>query len=198
MAPDDGRPGWGNGRPTRGRMSRIDRLEPELKELLDELLRSGVPQREIVERLREPLEARGEKPISTSSLNRYATRMESVGRHIRESREVADAWIARLGQQPTGELGQLIVEIVRTLTFQTALRGAEADPDDPEAALDARTLGDLALAAQRLERAAEIGRKREAAIREAAAREAAAAARQAGASQSTEDAIMAALLGRSA
>ena len=66
--------------PTRGRPGRIQRLPREIKEQLDTLLRSGVTQqKEIIAHLAPLLEAVGEKPLSYSSLNRYATRMTAGG-----------------------------------------------------------------------------------------------------------------------
>ncbi|MXX62974.1 MAG: DUF3486 family protein [Holophagales bacterium] len=158
-------PGWGEGRRTRGRMSRIDRLEPELKRELDGLLRSGVPQTEIIERLRAPLAAAGEAPLSKAGLNRYSTRMEAVGARVKETRAIAEAWVARLGDEPTGEVGQLAIEVLRSIAFDYAINVAErSGGDDPDAppALDAKGIGELALAIQRIERAGEIGRKTEA------------------------------------
>ncbi len=62
-------------RPTRGRMSRIQQLPRDLKDLIDELLRSGVSQKAILERIQPLCEAADVEPISQPSLNRYATRM---------------------------------------------------------------------------------------------------------------------------
>lgn len=164
MAAEGQRPGWGEGRPTRGRMSRIDRLDPEIKEELNRLLRAGVPQTEILDRLRKPLEDSGEAPLSRSGLNRYATRMETVTSRIRESREVAQAYVARIGEEPTGEVGQLTIEILRTLAFDAAAM-PRLDEDGAPIPLDPETIGDLALAISRLERAADISRSREAKMR---------------------------------
>ena len=192
MASDGSRPGRGEGRSTRGRMSRIDQLDQDLKEELNRLLRSGVPQKEIIERLRQPLEARGEPPLSRSGVNRYATRMESVTRRIRESREVAKAYIARIGEEPTGEVGQLTIEILRTLAFDAAAM-PRLDEDGDPIPLDVDAIGDLALAINRLERAADIGRSREAKLRAAVAKEAEQAGLRAGLSDDTAAEIRKAL-----
>ncbi|MXW01605.1 MAG: DUF3486 family protein [Holophagales bacterium] len=155
-------------RVTRGRMSRIDALDPELKDELNQLLRSGVTQKEILERLRGPLEARGEKPLSAAGLNRYATRMESVTQRIRESREIAAAYVAKLGEEPTGDVGQLTIEILRTMAFDSAAQ-PRVDEEGNPVPFDAEMIGDLALAVSRLERAADISRAREAKMRAAIA-----------------------------
>ena len=153
-------------RVTRGRPSRIDQLPMELKERLDDLLRRGVTQAEILKRLEEPLRDAGEEPLSRSGLNRYATRMEKVGAKIREHRAIADAWTAKFGERPTGEVGQLTIETLRTLAFDIVLRS-----EDEETPLDIPEIGELALAIQRLERAATLGRMREREMRAAFAEE---------------------------
>ncbi|WP_156182845.1 phage protein Gp27 family protein [Marinobacter subterrani] len=41
-----------------------------------------------------------EERLSKSAVNRYAVRMNQVGEKLRQSREVAEMWIAKLGAQP--------------------------------------------------------------------------------------------------
>lgn len=163
-------------RRTRGRMSRIDRLDPAVKAQLDKMLRGRVPQAEILERL--------SGHFSRSGLNRYATKMEAVGARIRETRSIAEAWIARLGDEPTGEVGQLAIEVLRTIAFDFVVRAAGGVDEEEEApALDAEAIGDLALAIQRLERAADLGRAREGKMRAALAEQVEPAARAQGLSK---------------
>ena len=161
---------------TRGRMGRIKQLPPEIKAYLDRRLREGASQAAVIEETRAMLAELGEPPLSRSGVNRYAAQMEQVGQQFRESREIAEMWVARFGEEPTGEVGQLIVQMLHTLAFQTtlALTKGDAGPD-PE------TLNELALAVQRLERAAEIGTKRERAWRRQAADKVSKAVRTAGA-----------------
>lgn len=180
-------------RPTRGRPSRIDRLPAPIRERLDDMLRRGATQADILRRLEGPLRDAGEPPLSRSGVNRYATRMERVGRQLREHRAIADAWTARWGEAPTGEVGQLTVEMLRTLAFEVTLRGAEGETE-----IDIPAIGELALAVQRLERAAAIGRAREREMREAVAAEAEQAARGAGIGADTAAAIRAAIEGTAA
>ena len=159
-------------------MSRVHQLPQPIKERLDALLRAGVPQTEILRVTAPLLEAEGERPLSQSGLNRYATRMEAVGRRLRDAREAAAAWTARFGEAPTGELGQHIIEILRGLSFDLSLDAQEHE--DPAARME--LLAQLALAVQRLERAAGMSAARERALRaelaERAADEAEKAARR--------------------
>ena len=169
-------------RPTRGRMSRIQQLPQPIKDRLDELLRAGVPQTEILRVTAPLLDAAGAQPLSQSGLNRYATRMEAVGRRIREARAAAAAWTAKFGEAPTGELGQHVIEILRGLSLDLSLDAQ--DNDDPSARLE--NLAQLALAVQRLERAAGMSAARERALRSELAERAAAEAEEAARRQSAQ------------
>ncbi len=177
---------------TRGRMGRIQQLPDAIRERLDELLRAGVSQRDILRRLEPLLAAAGERPLSAAGLNRYATRVERAGRRIREAREVADAWTAKFGESPAGEVGQHVVELLRVLAFESALAHGADSNDGP---VDAEQLNALALAVQRLERTAEIGARRLRAIRREAADAAGREARRQGLSADAAGAIRAAVEG---
>ena len=165
--------------PRRGRMSRIQRLPDPIRDRLHALLRGGVAQADILARLAPLLAEAGEQPISRSGLSRYATRLEAAGRRLREMREISDAWVARWGEQPSGDIGRHVIEILRGIAMDLAARASDADPDDDAVG----RLGELALAVQRLERAAGISDQRARAIRAEARAEAAQTAEQTAAAQ---------------
>ena len=97
------------------------RLPAEIREQLDALLRSGVTQKEILAHLAPLLKAVGEKPLSYSSLNRYATRMTAAGQRIREMREMTDAWAVRVGEK-WSNVGAYTIELLRTLVNDLTLQ----------------------------------------------------------------------------
>ena len=78
---------------TRGKPSKIDQLPDDIKSELIELLRDkSVTQTEVLERVNTLIREAGlpeEEHISRSGLNRYATRMATVGSRIQEAREVS-------------------------------------------------------------------------------------------------------------
>ncbi|ELR65861.1 hypothetical protein C942_00948 [Photobacterium marinum] len=163
-------------KPTRGRRSKIDLLPPDVKKLLDELLRDGRnSQQDVLEAIHDYIDQQGLPDIikpSRSGLNRYATRMEAIGKDLRDVREVSQALVGQLGDKPTGEVSRLILEIGRTQLFKAMMQASE----DPEAEVNIGMIKDAMLAAQRLESAAMQSHKREKEIRKAFADEAAAAA----------------------
>lgn len=114
--------------------------------------------------------------VSKSAVNRYDLQMREVGERLRQSREVADRWINTLGAAPQGQVGNLINEILRTLSFDVTLYMQEGTLDAETAPAVVGMLKDLALTTQRLEQASAINVKREAEIRKQATEAAASVA----------------------
>lgn len=175
-------------------MGRIQQLPEELRDEINRLLRQGISQVEILDRLKNPLQEAGQAPISRSSLNRYATRMEQTGRRIREAREIAGVWTQKFGEAPTGDLSSHIIEMLRTLTFEITLKAGD---DGAEDAMDVEDVNKLALAVQRLETAAAQSHRREREIREEVAAQAEKEMKRAGISGPVASAVRAALGGDS-
>ncbi len=152
-----------------GTPSTIKTLPPELLEQLQAWLRDPrITQIEATERLNELLVEIGEKPRSKSAVNRYAIQMNEVGERIRQSREMADMWIAKLGNQPQGKVGQLLNEIIRNMAFNTAISMSEEEEPVPP-----KMLKELAWAIEKLENASTINEKRQREIEQAALKKAA-------------------------
>ncbi len=161
--------------------SKVDQLPPDILEKLQELLRDPrVTQMDVTKEINEILAARGEEPISKSGVNRYAVRMDQVGAKLRQSREMAEMWIGKLGAAPQGKIGNLVNEILRTLSFDLALAAQEGELDPDKLPEVAQMLKDLALAQMRLEKAASENVKREEEIRKKVLQEAADLAAKAG------------------
>lgn len=186
-----------------GRQSSIKRLPPDILEQLHALLRDPrVTQLEVVASINALLEERGEVLVSKSAVNRYKLRMDEAGAAMREAREMAEIWIAKLGTAPQGQVGQLINEIIRVLALDVSLEikrlvhGGTVDEERlPEVV---RMLKQLAEALEKLERAASDNERRSAQMREQARREAAALAeaeaKKAGVSAEGVAALRAAIL----
>ena len=195
-------PGKRGKKPTRGKMGRIDQLPQELKDLIHKLFRAGVSQAEVKDTLKLKLAAIGQPPISAATINRYASKMEQVGVRMRQAREVADAWTSKFGESES-KISQHIIEVLRVLIFEHTLQVAEAqDAAGGDGAdgtpLSHEAIAGLALAAQRIERAAEMGAKRERDLRQELAGVVDAEAKRQGLAKDTAAAIRAALLGDAA
>lgn len=182
-------------KPTRGRRSNVHLLPDSVKAELDKLLRDGrMTQQDILAQVNELAEAAGAKGLSRSGLNRYSTKMEQMGSRIREAREVSDAWVAKLGTEPSGDVSQLLIEMVRTLAFDSVLQHAESgEPLEP------KLIKELSIGIEKLEKAAETSQKREIELRKQFAEQAAdaaeTAAKAAGMTKAGAEAIKREILG---
>lgn len=158
--------------------SSIDLLPDEVRDQLNDLLRDRkITQKDAVEQINQILkEMKHPDRLSKSAVNRYAMRMEKVGRRMRESREMASIWIDKFGAQPQGRVGNLINEMLRTLSFDISLILQEGHIDEETAPAIVDMLKDLALTTMRLEKAANLNVEREKEIRTQALEEAAAGA----------------------
>lgn len=167
--------------------SSVDLLPDKVRKQLLELLRNKrVPQNEAVKRINlilESLRAAGDpevldescpKQLSKSAVNRYVVNMEEIGEDLRQSREIADMWIGKLGEAPQGNVGMLAIEIVRTMAFELSMTIKRGGMDAESAPDTIKMVKDLALTCMRLEKSASDNMKREAEIRKQALQDAAA------------------------
>ncbi len=159
-----------------GRQSTIDRLPEPAREAVNAWLRDpAITQEQATERLNELLDQIGhpELKVSRHAVNRYDLRMREVGDKLRQSRQIAEAWIAKLGAAPQGQLGHLVNEMLRTLAFDLSLKMQDGEITAESMPGMIENLKHLSLSVARLERAASENVKREKAIREQAKIEAA-------------------------
>jgi hypothetical protein len=162
---------------TRGRRSKIDLLPEDIRKELDAKLRDGrVTQQDVLDYINDlidqsqlPEDEKAELKLSRSGLNRYASHMETIGKDLRELREVSNALVAQLGDKPTGDVSRMILEIGRTQLFKAMMTNSSKEE------MDIGMIKDAMLAAQRLEAAAMHSHKREKEIRQLFAEEVAAA-----------------------
>lgn len=188
---------------TRGRASKVDLLPEDIRKRLFSMLREKrITQLQIVEEINRLIEDAGlppEQKLSRSGVNRLATENERLARDLRELREQTAALTAELGDKPTGETSRLIMEMARSLLFKGIRKHQIASQDGGD--IDIDFIKEAMLAAQRLERTAEMSHKREKEIRQAFAEEAANAVSEAlrgqdGMSASMESQIRDILLGK--
>ena len=164
------------------RPSSIDLLPAEVREALHAWLRDpGITQTEAADRTNDLLEDLGvEQRVSRHAINRYDLKMRDVGDKLRQSRAVAEVWVAKLGAQPQGQMGLLINEMLRTLAFDLTLKLQDGELTEESMPGVIDQLKHLSLSVMRLERAASENIKRETEIRRQAKEAAAEAAEQVG------------------
>jgi hypothetical protein len=142
--------------------STISKLDPGIRAELDRLLKED---RYTIDQVTAYLRDMGAQ-VSRSAIGRYHQRFEEIGKRMRESREVAKVWADRLGNEPQGDIGKLVMELLRTLAFDVTMEMTEPG-EDGRAQLDPKAINTLALAMQRLEAAGKWNLEREKTMREA-------------------------------
>lgn len=145
------------------RPSSIKRLEPEFRELIDAALKRGVTIMEI----KAKLEGLGVE-VSKSAIGRYKLELDQVGERLRRSREIANAFVEKLGAVPDGRQGRLTVELLQTAIFDTLVPRDNGDAP----ALDTQQILRLSMAVKDLISAEKISADREMRIRADARRQA--------------------------
>lgn len=160
--------------------STIKTLPPDILKQLQALLRDPrVTQLDATARINAILTEQGQEPVTKSAVNRYSIKMDKIGAKLTQSRAIADMWIGKLGNEPQGQTGKLLNEVVRNLAFDTAMHMAEDEKPAPPGAIK-----ELAIAIEKLESAASKNEARDALIRkqanEAAAEKAADIAKRSG------------------
>ena len=187
------------------RKSKVELLPEEIRNTLNVFIRSGnMTQKDILEAVNQMIDDAGlgdDAKLSRTGFNRYAKRMEEMGQRLRQSREVAEVWVSKLGDAPTSDVGKLLQEFVRTMAFETSMKMMEAAEGEEGEVISPKALGQLALVVQRIETAAMSSMKREKEIRSAYAAEAADAVSDElrgvdGMSEQLEDRIRGILLGK--
>lgn len=152
--------------------SSVDRLPPEVRERVEAMLKDGrYTLDEMIDALRREFPT-AQAP-SRSALGRYSQRFDDIGARLRESREVAKIWVDKLGSEPQGDIGKLVMELLRTAAFDATLELQDARDEEGKLVLDPKAISTLALAVQRLEAAGKWNLQREKEIQAAALAQAA-------------------------
>lgn len=101
--------------------SSIDRLPPELRELIGRLRDEGRTIDEILSKLHE-LDAE----VSRSALGRHVKGLAEIGAQMRRSREIATALVSQFGEESDNRLARLNIELMHGVVMQTITAAAEA------------------------------------------------------------------------
>lgn len=138
-----------------GIKGRIKQLPADIKAEVDRLIRDG----STIDRIVAHLRTMG-ADVSRSAVGRYKKTFEEKLARYREAQEVAAVWVAKLGENPAGDVGRLIAEMLKTVAFQTL-----SDMGDEDAAADPKDIMMLARAISDLEKAGKVNLDRELQIR---------------------------------
>lgn len=145
------------------RTGKIRRLPPELRDILHRKLDEGCTLDEITAHL----QALG-ADVSRSGLGRYKQSFDKVASRLRDSREMAEAMIQKIGPEASeGRQGRLLVQMLNTLTSDYMFRRLQEGDD-----IDADEMKSLARALKDTTHAARLSQDFELKIREEIRKEA--------------------------
>lgn len=172
-----------------GKRSSLARLPKDLSALLHRLIREGCTIEDITAKLNE-LDA----DVSRSAVGRYVKSAREQMQRYREAQAVAGQWVAQLGENPGGDVGALLAEMLKVLAFQTLTTMApDPDGDGTGAPASPSDIMLLAKSIRDLEATTKARMAREAAVEKAAieraAKKAGEVGTRAGLSQATIDEI---------
>lgn len=108
------------------RQSTIKRMDPRIREAVDAAIRDG---RATIDDIVAIIHGLG-GDVSRSTVGRYKQRAETQMQKYREAQEVAKVWIGKLQQEPDGDVGRLLSEMLRTVAFQSIGDLDSATPQD--------------------------------------------------------------------
>lgn len=176
------------------RKSRVAHLPREVRKEIEKRWREGSFTLDaLMEWLRE---AAPEGGVSRSGLGRYVAQYNATFTKIREAQEVAARCVEQLGENPRGEVGQLLCQMLSALAVNTLnqMGGADEPVDSKELFFLSSALKNLASADKtNMDRVLKL-RTLLAEKKEAAAAKAAGAAKAGGLSAEGAEAIRQAIL----
>ena len=146
------------------RQGKVRRLPESLREQLHSMLDAG----HTLDEISAHLKALG-ADVSRTGIWRYKQQVDKVAARLRESRQMAEAIMERMGAEAaTGKSGDALIQMLTTLTSDYMIRRL----DDPEAEIEISEIRSLARAVRERAQAARatqdyLGRVREEARREA-------------------------------
>lgn len=94
------------------RPSKIDRMDPSIREAIGRLRQHGKTIDEILDHLRSM-----EIEVSRSALGRHVQSLEKVGERMRRSRAMADALARQVGETSESKLTSLNIELLHGFVF---------------------------------------------------------------------------------
>lgn len=184
---------------TKRRLSKIDGLPDDFKSYLDMLLRDKkLNQTQIREEINKMIYEAGVRDdpeyIKRNALSRYSQTFHERMEKFSQYQEMSNQWVRQFGEKPQSDMVRLLVQIGTSQIADFQMAALEKDKT-----LDAKTLGNLALAVKRFQEAEAGSVKLEKEIRkqalEDAAEKAESVAKKAGMTSETVKMLKAELLG---
>lgn len=108
------------------RPSSITQLDPKVKEAVDTAVREG---RASIDEIVLLVEGLGGE-ASRSAVGRYVKNARERMEDYRQATQVAAVWVDKLGREPEGDVGRMLLEMLRVVAFKTIGDLDTASPED--------------------------------------------------------------------
>ena len=118
------------------RPSSIDKLDPEIRDLIGQLRDRGNTLDQIRTRLREML---GDDTPSRSALGRHVQSLDDIAEDMRRARAAADVLVRNLGEEAENKLTQLNIQMAHTIMYKVMNPGGGLVSLEPQEAMHVAT-----------------------------------------------------------
>ncbi len=108
------------------RPSSITALDPRVREAVDAAVREG---RMTIDQIVQLIAAQGEE-ASRSAVGRYVKNARARLEDFHQAQEIAKVWVDKLGKEPDGDIGRMLLEMLRVLAFKSLGDLEAASPED--------------------------------------------------------------------
>jgi hypothetical protein len=108
------------------RPSTITQLDPSIKDAVDTAVREG--RATIDEIVKLITELGGD--ASRSAVGRYVKNARERMEDYRQATQMAAVWVDKLGSEPEGDVGRMLLEMLRVVAFKTIGDIDQAGPED--------------------------------------------------------------------
>lgn len=108
------------------RPSSITQLDPQVKEAVDAAVREG---RASIDQIVELIKSLGGE-ASRSAVGRYVKTANERMEEYRQAQQMAAVWMDKIGKEPEGDVGRMLLEMLRMLAFKSIGETESASPED--------------------------------------------------------------------
>ncbi|SDO76720.1 Protein of unknown function [Rhodoferax sp. OV413] len=108
------------------RPSSITQLHPSIKEAVDTAVREG---RATINEIVGLVKGMG-GDASRSAVGRYVKNANERMEDYRQATQIAAVWVDKLGKEPEGDVGRMLLEMLRVVAFKTIGDLETASPED--------------------------------------------------------------------
>jgi len=108
------------------RPSSITQLDPAIKEAVDKAVRDG---RLTIDQIVSLIDAQG-GDASRSAVGRYVKNAKERMEEYRKAQGIAAVWVDKLGNEPQGDVGRLVLDMLRMVAYRTVGDIESASPED--------------------------------------------------------------------